>query len=141
MLPKTCLLLLSLLAHSLLSFAQPKTPADFGYRHLRMRYQRDTVNILVLSKKGEAKDDEKEEVVAKSESVKASSEKNQKVATKTEALKEGEFISAQQLQSVKFALMEKLSLECARGFVVEGERYLPIINSKVMKLELIYHCL
>jgi dienelactone hydrolase len=53
MLPKTCLLLLSLLAHSLLSFAQPKTPADFGYRHLRMRYQRDTVDILVLSKKGE----------------------------------------------------------------------------------------
>jgi len=53
MLPKTCLLLLGLLAHTLLSFAQPKTPADFGYRHLRLRYQRDTVDILVLSKKGE----------------------------------------------------------------------------------------
>jgi dienelactone hydrolase len=53
MLPKTCLLLLCLLAHSLLSFGQLKTPADFGYRHLRMRYQRDTVDILVLSKKGE----------------------------------------------------------------------------------------
>lgn len=51
--PKTCLLLLCLLAHSLLSFGQAKTPADFGYRHLRMRYQRDTVDILVLSKKGE----------------------------------------------------------------------------------------
>lgn len=33
--------------------AQPKTPADFGYRHLTMRYHGDTVNILVLSKKGE----------------------------------------------------------------------------------------
>jgi hypothetical protein len=51
--PKTYLLLLCLLAHSLLSFGQLKTPADFGYRHLRMRYQRDTVDVLVLSKKGE----------------------------------------------------------------------------------------
>jgi len=33
--------------------AQPKTPADLGYRHLPMRYQGDTVHILVLSKKGE----------------------------------------------------------------------------------------
>lgn len=43
------LLLLSFLPAA----AQPKTPADFGYRHLTMRYQRDTVDILVLSKKGE----------------------------------------------------------------------------------------
>jgi len=42
-----------LLAGCLAAHAQPKTPADFGYRHLRMRYQRDTVDILVLSKKGE----------------------------------------------------------------------------------------
>jgi dienelactone hydrolase len=34
-------------------WAQPKTPADFGYRHLTMRYQHDTVNILVLSRQGE----------------------------------------------------------------------------------------
>ena len=33
--------------------AQPKTPADFGYRHLRMRFKGDTVDILVLSQKGE----------------------------------------------------------------------------------------
>jgi pimeloyl-ACP methyl ester carboxylesterase len=46
-------LLLLLLAGTLAARAQPKTPADFGYRHLTMRYQRDTVNILVLSKKGE----------------------------------------------------------------------------------------
>jgi len=46
-------LFLLLLAGTLAARAQPKTPADFGYRHLTMRYQRDTVNILVLSKKGE----------------------------------------------------------------------------------------
>lgn len=47
------LFLLLLLASALAAPAQPKTPADFGYRHLTMRYQRDTVDILVLSKKGE----------------------------------------------------------------------------------------
>jgi hypothetical protein len=47
------LLLFALLGNVVTTFAQPKTPADFGYRHLRMRYQRDTVDILVLSKKGE----------------------------------------------------------------------------------------
>jgi len=51
--PKNRLLLLFLLACPLLGFSQPKTPADFVYRHLQMRYQRDTVDILVLSKKGE----------------------------------------------------------------------------------------
>jgi dienelactone hydrolase len=47
------LFLALLLLGPLAASAQPKTPADFGYRHLTMRYQRDTVNILVLSKKGE----------------------------------------------------------------------------------------
>lgn len=47
------LVLLLLLCGASATHAQPKTPADFGYRHLRMRYQRDTVDILVLSKKGE----------------------------------------------------------------------------------------
>lgn len=42
----------------LLSFAGPahaqlKTPADFGYRHLTMRYKGEQVDILVLSKKSE----------------------------------------------------------------------------------------
>ncbi|RZK19006.1 MAG: hypothetical protein EOO56_15060 [Hymenobacter sp.] len=46
-------LLLVLLGSSLRLVAQPKTPADFGYRHLRTRYKGDTVDILVLSKKGE----------------------------------------------------------------------------------------
>lgn len=47
------LLLICQLARPGVALAQPKTPADFGYRHLRMRYQRDTVDLLVLSKKGE----------------------------------------------------------------------------------------
>lgn len=46
-------LLLLVLSHSHAAFAQSKTPADFGYQHLQMRYQRDTVHILVLAKKGE----------------------------------------------------------------------------------------
>ncbi len=51
-----------------------------------------------------------------------------------------EFNSAQQLQSVKLLLLEKVVTECPKGFVVEGEKYVPT-SSKVMKLELIYHCL
>ncbi|RZK17555.1 MAG: hypothetical protein EOO56_17735 [Hymenobacter sp.] len=48
------LLLLCVLAgYGPAAVAQPKTPADFGYRHLQMRYKGDTVDILVLSKKGE----------------------------------------------------------------------------------------
>jgi dienelactone hydrolase len=50
---KNYLLLVLLCCASLASRAQPKVPADFGYRHLPLRYQRDTVHILVLSKKGE----------------------------------------------------------------------------------------
>ena len=47
------LLLLLGLGTVLTGFAQTKTPADFGYRHVPMRYQGDTVHILVLSKKGD----------------------------------------------------------------------------------------
>jgi len=47
------LLLCLLLTSTLAARSQSKTPADFGYRHLTMRYQRDTVDILVLSQKGD----------------------------------------------------------------------------------------
>lgn len=50
-----------------------------------------------------------------------------------------EFTSAQQLQNLRYALIQKTAQECAKGFVVEGERYLPGV--KGMTLELIYHCL
>lgn len=51
--PTRIRLVVALLLSFFTAFAQPKTPADFGYRHLRVRYQRDTVDVLVLSKKGE----------------------------------------------------------------------------------------
>jgi dienelactone hydrolase len=47
------LLFLLFLSSALTTRAQPKTPADFGYRHFPMRYQRDTVHILVLSRRGD----------------------------------------------------------------------------------------
>lgn len=34
--------------------AQAKKPEDFGYRHLQMVYQKDPVDILIMSKEGEA---------------------------------------------------------------------------------------
>lgn len=49
--------------------------------------------------------------------------------------------SAQQLQQLRLASLEKLAQECVNGFVVEGERYLPRPDSNALKLELIYHCL
>jgi pimeloyl-ACP methyl ester carboxylesterase len=47
------LLIILLLASTLAARAQSKTPSDFGYRHFPMRYQRDTVHILVLSRRGD----------------------------------------------------------------------------------------
>ena len=52
-----------------------------------------------------------------------------------------EFSSPQQLQNLRFGLIQQTARECAKGFVVEGERYLPVPKSKATKLELIYHCL
>lgn len=72
--------------------------------------------------------------------VKDSSEKNEPAAVGVTRPPKSEFSSQQQLQSVKFALLEKIVAECTKGFVVEGEKYLPT-SSKAMKLELIYHCL
>ena len=93
----------------------------------------------LAGKKNEVSEDEKPQETKSTNAQPV--EKNQKVAEKSETQKTGEFNSAQQLQLVKFSLLEKLALECTKGFVVEGERYLPIINSKAMKLEFIYHCL
>jgi hypothetical protein len=50
-LKKTFLLILSLL-FAISSIAQ-KSAEDFGYRHLKLEYEKDTVHILVKSKKGE----------------------------------------------------------------------------------------
>lgn len=51
-----------------------------------------------------------------------------------------EFNSPQQLQAVKFSLLEAAALKCPKGFVVESERYTPTAT-KTIKLELIYACL
>lgn len=90
---------------------------------------------------GKKKDNADEETIQEVKpAVKAVQEKSTKVAD-VELKKPDEFSSAAQLQLVKFNALEKLSRECAKGFVVEGERYLPVANTKSLKLELIYHCL
>ncbi len=51
-----------------------------------------------------------------------------------------EFNSPQQLQAVKFSLLEEAVGKCPKGFVLESERYIPT-STKAMKLELSYQCL
>lgn len=55
-------------------------------------------------------------------------------------LAKGEFNSAQQLQNLRFGLIQKASTDCPKGFLLESEKYLPSAD-KAMKLELLYHCL
>lgn len=91
-----------------------------------------------LSKKKETAEEESIQDAKPAE--KTVQEKALKLAD-TELKKPDEFSSAAQLQLVKFNALEKVSRECTKGFVVEGERYLPVANTKSLKLELIYHCL
>jgi hypothetical protein len=35
------------------AFGQTKTPEEFGYRHIVLKYKSDNVDILIKSKKGE----------------------------------------------------------------------------------------
>ena len=51
-----------------------------------------------------------------------------------------EFDSAQQLSAVRYDAIQLASRECAAGFVVRGERYLPVAEKR-LKLELSYQCL
>jgi pimeloyl-ACP methyl ester carboxylesterase len=49
---KTCILFL--LSFCIVQgFAQKKSPADYGFRHIQILYQGDTVDLLIKSKKGE----------------------------------------------------------------------------------------
>jgi hypothetical protein len=82
----------------------------------------------------------------KSDSVNEDSSKASAESTKTPAnaeakvfLVNNEFTSAQQLQTLRYALVQKAAQECRKGFIVEGDRYLP--RTKGMTVELIYHCL
>lgn len=65
--------------------------------------------------------------------------KEEQVVVKNTLLK-GEFNSAQQLQSLRFSLIQKASADCPKGFLLESEKYLPQAD-KTLKLELLYHCL
>ncbi len=51
-----------------------------------------------------------------------------------------EFASAQELERVRYELIKQAQKACSKGFVVQGERYLPIVSSS-MRLELLYYCL
>ncbi len=55
-------------------------------------------------------------------------------------LAKGVFNSTQQLQTLRFALIQNAAAECPKGFLLESEKYLPAAD-KSMKLELLYHCL
>lgn len=87
-----------------------------------------------LSGKADSAEDSKEVIV------KDANEKNEPAVIGAVRQGKSEFSSASQLQSLKFVLLEKIALECVKGFVVESERYLPTAT-KTLKLELIYHCL
>lgn len=50
-----------------------------------------------------------------------------------------EFNTAQQLQNLRFSLLQKAQHECPKGFQLDSEKYLPA--GKNMKLELVYRCL
>ncbi len=52
----------------------------------------------------------------------------------------GEFKSAQQLQVVKFSLIETAAVKCPKGFLLESEQYTPTAANTI-KLALIYSCL
>jgi hypothetical protein len=93
----------------------------------------------VFAKSKDSGDGNKENSAEESPS-KNIAEKSSLPLEKTKLIAANEFSSPQQLQSLKFALLEKVALECTKGFVVEGERYLPA-SAKTTKLELIYHCL
>lgn len=90
---------------------------------------------------GKKKDAVDEDIVQeKKPAAKTTQEKVTKVAD-VELKKPDEFSSAAQLEVVKFNALEKLSRECTKGFVIEGERYLPGANTNSLKLELVYRCL
>lgn len=47
------IIVIALLVLTVQSFGQSKRPEDFGFRHIQMMYEGDTVDVLIKSKKGE----------------------------------------------------------------------------------------
>lgn len=91
----------------------------------------------VLHKAFSGKKNEGEEVVEP----KVQDAKEKKVDVKADKVTaKDEFSSPQQLQSVKYSLLEAAAAQCPRGFQLDRERYIPTAT-KAIKLELIYQCL
>lgn len=91
----------------------------------------------VLHKAFSGKKGEGEEVAE----LKVQDAKEKKVDVKADKLTaKDEFNSPQQLQTVKFSLLEVAAGQCPKGFLLESERYIPTVT-KAIKLELSYQCL
>lgn len=98
--------------------------------------------MLHRSWKKKVEENEEQEALAIGKGKSAATEqvaKEELLQTKT-VLAKGLFNSAQQLQTLRFALIQNASAECPKGFLLESEKYLPQAD-KAMKLELLYHCL
>lgn len=98
--------------------------------------------MLHRSWKKKVEESEEQDEIASSKSKNSSVEpgvKDNSLQTKA-ILAKGVFNSAQQLQTLRFALIQNALAECPKGFLLESEKYLPQAD-KAMKLELLYHCL
>ncbi len=82
---------------------------------------------------------EKLDVAASRESVKATADTVTAKAILPHVVS-AEFGVAQQLVSVRYELIRKAARECAKGFVLDKERYLPT-ETQLLQLELTYSCL
>lgn len=98
--------------------------------------------MLHRSWKKKVEESEEQDALASGKGKSASADqvlKDEVLQTKT-VLAKGVFNSAQQLQTLRFALIQNAAAECPKGFLLESEKYLPAAD-KSMKLELLYHCL
>jgi hypothetical protein len=71
---------------------------------------------------------------------KVADEKPTKPEDSLASVKSGEFKTAQELQLLRFNLIEAAAMKCPNGFSLDTEQYLPKPN-RAMRLELSYHCL
>lgn len=91
----------------------------------------------VLHKAFSGKKNEGDEIAE----TKAQDPKEKRVDAKADKLTaRDEFNSPQQLQVVKYNLLEAAAVQCPKGFLLESERYVPTMT-KAIKLELTYQCL
>jgi hypothetical protein len=96
--------------------------------------------MLHRSWKKKKEESEEQESVAAGATKGALAETTAEVTQTKNLLAKGVFSSAQQLQTLRFTLIQNSALECPKGFLLESEKYLPQPD-KTTKLELQYHCL